>query len=44
MMLGCIPLLAWLWLGGNIWFICGVQVKFYTQHGNWDLVGNNIPV
>jgi Catalase len=20
------------------------QVKFYTQHGNWDLVGNNIPV
>jgi catalase len=21
-----------------------IQVKFYTQHGNWDLVGNNIPV
>jgi catalase len=22
----------------------GMAVKFYTQHGNWDLVGNNIPV
>jgi catalase len=22
----------------------GFAVKFYTQHGNWDLVGNNIPV
>lgn len=22
----------------------GFAVKFYTKHGNWDLVGNNIPV
>ena len=22
----------------------GFAVKFYTQEGNWDLVGNNIPV
>lgn len=22
----------------------GFAVKFYTRHGNWDLVGNNIPV
>jgi catalase len=22
----------------------GFAVKFYTDHGNWDLVGNNIPV
>jgi catalase len=22
----------------------GFAVKFYTQQGNWDLVGNNIPV
>jgi len=22
----------------------GFAVKFYTEHGNWDLVGNNIPV
>ena len=23
---------------------CGFAVKFYTQEGNWDIVGNNIPV
>jgi catalase len=22
----------------------GFAVKFYTKEGNWDLVGNNIPV
>jgi catalase len=22
----------------------GFAVKFYTEEGNWDLVGNNIPV
>ena len=22
----------------------GFAVKFYTEHGNWDLVGNNFPV
>jgi catalase len=22
----------------------GFAVKFYTKHGNWDLVGNNIPI
>ena len=22
----------------------GFAVKFYTQEGNWDIVGNNIPV
>ena len=22
----------------------GFAVKFYTDHGNWDLVGNNMPV
>ncbi len=22
----------------------GFAVKFYTKDGNWDLVGNNIPV
>ena len=22
----------------------GFAVKFYTNEGNWDLVGNNIPV
>lgn len=22
----------------------GFSVKFYTQEGNWDFVGNNIPV
>ena len=24
--------------------VCGFAVKFYTDEGNWDLVGNNIPV
>lgn len=23
---------------------CGFAVKFYTEEGNWDLVGNNTPV
>ena len=23
---------------------CGFAVKFYTEEGNWDLVGNNMPV
>lgn len=22
----------------------GIALKFYTEHGNWDLVGNNTPV
>jgi hypothetical protein len=22
---------------------CGFAMKFYTDHGNWDLVGNNTP-
>lgn len=22
----------------------GFAIKFYTQQGNWDLVGNNLPV
>ena len=24
--------------------VLGFAVKFYTDNGNWDLVGNNIPV
>ena len=23
---------------------CGFAVKFYTEDGNWDLVGNNTPI
>lgn len=24
--------------------VLGFSVKFYTQHGNWDLVGNDMPI
>ena len=32
--------------GSNCWFLnpCGFALKFYTEDGNYDLIGNNTPV
>ena len=34
-------------LHGSVDMVCdprGFAVKFYTEDGNWDLVGNNTPI
>lgn len=33
-----------IWLIAGLRDVRGFAIKFYTEEGNWDLTGNNLPV